>query len=181
MSCKLNLKTTRQLLLHCPNCAHPCACTHSDTVTAFLARDGLMPRTQGCVRAAPRLRSRRFKIGLNSVLQNRQAGFSLPVAIFILVIMALIGTALANLIQSSHTALGQEVLSTRAFYAAESGAQYALGQLFPLNGGAANCASPYPVINYNAADLSGCSASTGSCLFGTTSATRQIELMAKSP
>lgn len=131
--------------------------------------------------------------------RNDSRGFSLPVAVFILVIMALIGTALVNLMQSSHTALGQEVLSTRAFYAAESGAQYALGQIFPLNGGAAHCASPYPAINYNAADLNGCSAtvscasntigtatyytltSTGSCVFAATSATRRIELMAQGP
>lgn len=134
------------------------------------------------------------------MLCNRcQRGFSLPVAVFILVIMALIGTALVSLTQSSHQALGQEVISTRAFYAAESGAQVALGQLFSLNGATANCAAPYPTINFTSAGLDGCSASvncssntinsktyytltsTGSCSFATTSATRQIELMAKGP
>jgi len=130
---------------------------------------------------------------------SSQRGFSLPVAIFILVVMALIGSALVNLTQSSHQALSQEVMSTRAFYAAESGAQYAMGQLFPLNGAAATCSAPYPTVTLTAMGLDGCTAvitcssntlgantyytltSTGSCSFATTSATRQIELMAKSP
>lgn len=129
----------------------------------------------------------------------RQSGFSLPVAIFILVIMALIGTALVSLTQSSHQSLSQEVISTRAFYAAESGAQVALGQLFSLTGAAANCAAPYSTINFTATAMDGCSASvscmsntingktyytltsTGTCRFATLSATRQIELMAKGP
>ena len=141
------------------------------------------------------------RVGLtsNGLSSFSQRGFSLPVAIFILVIMALIGTALVNLSQSSHQALSQEVMSTRAFYAAESGAQFALSQLFPLNGAAATCSAPYPTVNMTATGLDGCSAvvncssntigtntyytltSTGSCSFITTSATRQIELMAKSP
>jgi MSHA biogenesis protein MshP len=128
-----------------------------------------------------------------------QRGFSLPIAIFILVIMALIGTALVSLSQSSHQALGQEVISTRAFYAAESGAQVALAQLFPLTAAPANCAAPYPPVVFTASDLNGCTASvtcssttisgksyytltsTGTCGFATLSATRQIELMAKTP
>lgn len=137
----------------------------------------------------------------NTCISSRssQRGFSLPVAIFILVIMALIGTALVNLTLSSHQSLSQEVMSTRAFYAAESGAQTALSQLFPLNGTAATCSAPYPTVALSATGLDGCSAvvscssniistntyytltSTGRCNFVTTSATRQIELMAKSP
>lgn len=131
--------------------------------------------------------------------RSSQHGFSLPVAIFILVIMALIGTALVNLTLSSHQSLSQEVMSTRAFYAAESGAQTALSQLFPLNGAAATCSAPYPTVTLSATGLDGCTAvincssntigtstyytltSTGTCNFVTTSATRQIELMAKSP
>ncbi|MBI3562906.1 MAG: hypothetical protein HY080_14445 [Gammaproteobacteria bacterium] len=130
---------------------------------------------------------------------NNMGGFSLPVAVFILVIMALLGTALVSLLQSSRTALGQEAVSTRAFYAAESGAQIALAQLFSLSGAPANCAASYPTTTFTASGLDGCNAlvtcssttlgsstyytltSTGSCSFANTSATRQIELMAKSP
>lgn len=129
--------------------------------------------------------------------EQRQRGFSLPMAIFILVIMALIGTALVSLSQSSHTALSQEVMSTRAFYAAESGAQLALNQLFSLNGAAANCSASYPIVTFNAMGLEGCTASvncssntinsksyytltsTGRCAAATITATRSIELMAK--
>ena len=129
--------------------------------------------------------------------ERYQHGFSLPMAVFILVIMALIGTALVNLSQSSHTALGQEVMSTRAFYAAESGAQVALGQLFSLSGAAANCSASYPTVTFNATGLEGCTAtvsctsttissksyytltSTGRCAAATITASRSIELMAK--
>lgn len=131
--------------------------------------------------------------------KQQQRGFSLPVAIFILVIMALIGAAMVSIMQTSQQSLSTEVLSTRAFYAAESGAQAALGQLFPLDGSAATCSAPYPTQTYTTLGLNGCTASvtcsslttagrsfytlrsTGVCNVGGNNATRQIELMAKGP
>ncbi len=130
---------------------------------------------------------------------KHQQGFSLPVAIFILVIMALIGTAAVSLMQRSMEGVGNEVMSTRAFFAAESGAQYAMNQLFSLTGAAANCPATYPVQNYNSTGIASCTAtvqcsgvtvgsktyytvtSTGNCSTGDINATRQIQLMAVTP
>jgi len=127
-----------------------------------------------------------------------QKGFSLPIAIFILVIMALIATAAVSIFTKSLDSVNQEVLSTRAFYSAESGVQQVLGQLFPLNGGAANCAANTS-LNFNATGLGSCQSSmtcnsttigaetfynissTGTCSTGNTVAVRQIEMMAKAP
>lgn len=56
---------------------------------------------------------------------TRQAGFGLPSAIFIIVIMALIVAAMNQLNEINAAAFGREWLSMKAFYAAESGAQLA--------------------------------------------------------
>jgi MSHA biogenesis protein MshP len=127
-----------------------------------------------------------------------QKGFSLPVAIFILVIMALIATAVVSIYSKSLSGVSQEVLSTRAFYAAESGAQHVLGQLFPLAGGVANC-SASSSLNFNTNGLNSCQVnmacssvsinseifydivSTGTCSTGSVVSVRQIQLRAKNP
>lgn len=131
--------------------------------------------------------------------RQQQRGFSLPVVIFILVIMALIGAAAVSITQRSHDSLSSEVLSTRAFYSAESGVQYALGQIFTLDGSAATCSAPYATLSLTGSGFAGCSAtascssrtigsktyytitSTGNCAFGSHLASRQIEVMASNP
>ncbi len=56
-------------------------------------------------------------------IRLKQTGIGLPVAIFIITIMSLIAVAVNQMGEtSSHTYI-QNVLSVRAFYAAESGAQ----------------------------------------------------------
>lgn len=67
-----------------------------------------------------------------------QAGFSLPIAVFILVIMALLAVGIAQLSSRSNLSATHEELSNRAFYAAESGAQWAMSTLFFDPGGSAN-------------------------------------------
>jgi MSHA biogenesis protein MshP len=131
--------------------------------------------------------------------EQRQTGFSLPIAIFILVVMALLGTAIVSIMLSNQQGVSSEVLSTRAFYSAESGAQYALGRIFPLDGSPGSCQATYPTLNLTSTGLAGCSAdvncssttiasnvyytitSTGSCNFAGSSAVRQLELMARGP
>lgn len=128
-----------------------------------------------------------------------QRGFSLPLAVFILVILALLGTAMVTLTQTSQQGVATATLSTRAFYAAESGLQQGLAQLFTLDGSPASCLDPYPTINFNATGLQGCQAdvrctsttvgsktyytlnSTGSCQLSNSSATRQLELFSAEP
>lgn len=54
---------------------------------------------------------------------TRQKGLGLPSALFLIVVMILIVTAINQLNEISAAAYGREWLSIRAFYAAESGAQ----------------------------------------------------------
>lgn len=128
-----------------------------------------------------------------------QRGFSLPVAIFILVIMALVAAAAVTIMEQSQQGISHDVMSTRAFYAAESGAQSVLAHLFTLDGSAANCQANYPAINFTATGLAGCTASTqcsgqvvgsktyytissmGYCAMSGITATRQIEITATTP
>jgi len=139
-----------------------------------------------------------YKFTSSRLSTSRHKGFSLPAAIFILVVMALLAAAAVNLLNKGLKGVTQEVLSTRAFYSAESGAQYVLGQLFSLSGGVANCAASSS-LNYSATGLAGCSSSmtcssrsigsvlyysinsTGVCSSGSDRAVRQIELLARAP
>ena len=54
-----------------------------------------------------------------------QAGLGLPSALFLIVVMVLIVSAINQMNESNAAAYGREWLSMRAFYAAESGAQFA--------------------------------------------------------
>lgn len=87
-----------------------------------------------------------------------QQGFSLPIAVFILVILALLASVAVTLMNRGQQSVSQEILSTRAFYAAESAAQLALQRLFPLNGGAANCPAT-TTLNFNTTGLNACQSS----------------------
>ena len=131
--------------------------------------------------------------------KGRQRGFSLAIAIFIIVIMALLGAAMVSIMQRSQQSVSTAVLSTRAFFAAQSGAQQALATLFSLDGSAASCLATYPTINYTSSGLAGCSAlatcssevigsktyytlnSTGSCGHSGDRAVRQVEVRVATP
>tara|TARA_R110001583_G_scaffold25237_3_gene91495 strand:- start:66 stop:464 length:399 start_codon:yes stop_codon:yes gene_type:complete len=54
---------------------------------------------------------------------SKQSGIGLPVALFIITIMSLIAVAVNQISETSNQSYSQNLLSTRAFYAAESGAQ----------------------------------------------------------
>jgi len=56
----------------------------------------------------------------------RQRGFGLPLAVFIITVLALIGAAMVALTRTGQESVASEIQSIRAFYAAESGAQLAL-------------------------------------------------------
>lgn len=64
---------------------------------------------------------------------RKQAGFLMPVAIFIVVIMGLFALTIWRTSVQSNRAAVQELLSTQAFYAAESGAQAGMNELFYPN------------------------------------------------
>jgi MSHA biogenesis protein MshP len=85
---------------------------------------------------------------------SRQQGAGLPIAIFIITVLALIVTSMAQQQESSGAAISQQILSQRAFYAAESGAQAAVTQA--LHGG--GCGSVPGSLDFNQAGLQNCSA-----------------------
>jgi len=63
----------------------------------------------------------------------RQSGSALVIAIFILVIMTLIGSALIRMQSSSAESVVYEVMGARAYAAAQTGLQWQLTEIFPLN------------------------------------------------
>lgn len=69
------------------------------------------------------------------ITKNTQKGSSLVLAIFILVVMSLLGAALLRMMATNEETYAYEVLGTRAYNAAQTGAQQKLQQLFPLDNG----------------------------------------------
>ncbi|WP_347330940.1 MSHA biogenesis protein MshP [Marinimicrobium locisalis] len=65
-----------------------------------------------------------------SALPAAQQGFLLPVAMFIVVVMGLAALALWRTTSQSSVASVQELLTVQALYAAESGLQSGLSELF---------------------------------------------------
>ena len=92
-----------------------------------------------------------------NAIRSRQRGFGMPMVVFILVIMTLLAAAMVRLTTTGALSIASEAQSTRAFYAAESGAQWAVNQLFPPSGGGGACAAATPLA-YAAAGLTGCTA-----------------------
>jgi MSHA biogenesis protein MshP len=86
---------------------------------------------------------------------SRQQGAGLPIAIFIITVLALIVTSMAQQQESSGAAISQQVLSQRSFYAAESGAQAAVTEALHSSG----CGSFPKSLSFDEAGLKNCSAS----------------------
>lgn len=127
------------------------------------------------------------------VTYRKQKGLGIASALFFIVVISLLLASLANLLRSDDAAFSQEVLSLRAFLAAESGAQLAANRLLPPNG-----VSSCGITNYTftRSGLLGCQAdvtciattvasnnyytitSTGNCSSGDLSASREIQIRA---
>ncbi|MEX0739311.1 MAG: hypothetical protein WD071_08210, partial [Pseudohongiella sp.] len=61
----------------------------------------------------------------------RQRGIGLPAAIFVITLMVSISVGIQLLVSQNAEQFEEEVQLTRAFYAAESGASFAMNALFP--------------------------------------------------
>jgi MSHA biogenesis protein MshP len=75
----------------------------------------------------------------NNALYNfpsitKQQGSSLVLALFVIIILTLLGSILMRMISTSSETVSQEVIGTRAYMAANSAMQAELQLLFPLNG-----------------------------------------------
>ena len=77
---------------------------------------------------------------------TKQQGSSLILALFVIIILTLLGSILMRIISTSSETVSQEVLGTRAYMAANSAMQAELQKLFPLNGatGICNADNAYP-------------------------------------
>ena len=63
-------------------------------------------------------------------LQTSQRGVSLVMAVFIIVVLSLLAAALIRILSAGEESVAREVLSTRAFLTAQSGAQLRLSDIF---------------------------------------------------
>jgi len=78
------------------------------------------------------------KIRRNRLSHTRtsQNGSALAIAVFIIVVMAVLAAGITKSISSSSDQVVYEVLGTRALFAAESANEKGLAQIFPLTGSA---------------------------------------------
>ncbi len=89
---------------------------------------------------------------------NKQSGISLAFLLFTIVIVSLLAASLMRINSQSGISLAHQTISTRAFFAAESGAHLQALSIFPVNGSASNCSNENYSFNTNG--LIGCSSST---------------------
>ena len=95
---------------------------------------------------------------------NRQKGFLMPLAVFIIVVMGGFALTMARTASQSNTSAVQAMIAIQAFYAADSGAQWGMNKLFYNSTGAisrtsddANCAAVSgQVLAINVSGLSNC-------------------------
>ncbi|WP_185964527.1 hypothetical protein [Aliikangiella marina] len=89
---------------------------------------------------------------------RQQRGLSLAFLLFAIIIVGLLAAALVQINAQSNLANAQQVISTRAFFAAESGAQLQGLRIFPVGGGAGVCANQNYTFTTNG--VNGCTANT---------------------
>lgn len=91
---------------------------------------------------------------------HKQTGAGLPIALFIITVLALLVLGMAQLQESSGASVSLQIQSQRAFFAAESGAQAGVAQVL-------NDADPPSVcpasgsnwsVNFSSSALTGCEA-----------------------
>jgi MSHA biogenesis protein MshP len=135
----------------------------------------------------------------NSKLTSHN-GSALVLALFIIVIVTLLGTALVRMLSSNAETIAYEVLGTRAYQAAQAGAQIKLEEVFPLSDPSECTAidpnNPYDFTGIDGLDncqaIVGCTdrtvdaityytiTSTGQCDFSGVFTSRTIEVKARS-
>ena len=64
---------------------------------------------------------------------SRQRGFSIPAALFVLVVVAMLAAAMQKILSQGEQDVAREVLSMRALMAAESGIERGLNQVLEIN------------------------------------------------
>lgn len=73
--------------------------------------------------------------------RKKQSGSAIIMAIFVVIVIALLGASLVSLQRDSAEGASFEVYAARAYLSAYSGSEIALTQLFPLSVGASSAVS----------------------------------------
>ncbi len=68
----------------------------------------------------------------NNAYINKQSGSAIVIAIFVILVVSMLGAALASLQKDSATGTSYEVYAARAYLSAYTGSEIALAELFPL-------------------------------------------------
>ncbi|KGJ94300.1 PilX N-terminal domain-containing pilus assembly protein [Colwellia psychrerythraea] len=79
------------------------------------------------------------KLSIRTVISDKQRGSALVLALFIIVVTTLLGAALVRMISANSETIVYEVIGTRAYQAAQAGAQRKLSEVFPLLPGSVQC------------------------------------------
>ncbi|WP_325799663.1 hypothetical protein [Acidithiobacillus ferriphilus] len=112
------------------------------------------------------------------VTLSAEKGSALVMVIFIMVVLALLLAALAYINAQSNQNTAYQIASTRAYWAAQSGAEWGTYQIAPATGSAASqCFSPspaYPAIG-SIPGLGGCTA-TVACSSARTASTTSYQI-----
>lgn len=93
----------------------------------------------------------------------RQRGFSIVIAIFILVIMSLLAATMLRVQEADSAGTAQDTLTARAFYAAESGAQFAMNRLYLDATGCGGIGLPNGAAAWDESFLAQCRVSSLTC------------------
>ena len=100
----------------------------------------------------------------NFEIYRKQIGIGLPAAIFIITLMVVIAASINLLLTQNAQTNGEEIDLTRAFFAAETGAGFAMNTIYPPEeypayGTTAECAAGPRTYNFTSEGLENCSAS----------------------
>jgi len=77
------------------------------------------------------------KLFNNRNVTKNQQGSALVIAVFIIVVMTILGLALVRMLNTSSESVAYEVIGTRAYATAQTGIQWAGREVFPLGTGSA--------------------------------------------
>lgn len=111
----------------------------------------------------------------NISFPNNQQGISMAFLLFAMIIVSLLAAALMRLNSQSSISTLHQIISTRAFFAAESGANLQALTIFPIIG-TSNCTNQ--TYNFNVNGLLGCSAVT-SCTSITINSKNYYQVISK--
>jgi len=128
------------------------------------------------------------------LVPGRQRGMGLVGAVFLIVVVSLLGLAMSRMLATDAVIYSYEILSLKAFYTAESGAQLGANRVLPPTG-AGSCSAR--TFTFQDAPMASCEAvvacaatlvnsdtyytltSVGTCTAGDTSAVRTVQVRLK--